>query len=129
MVQEDDNILERAYSHNIRYSEKIQLRLVENNPWNIEYIKYPTPKVQQKAVQEKPYVIKEIEDANETIQFLAVHANYKTFENITAPTKAVRTYYEKISCKNATDAFECMQKNALEDEPQAEYILANYYKT
>jgi len=92
-----------------------------------DYIKNPTAKVQQRVIESNPYVIQEMPYADASLKSEAVHAHYELYREIKTPSKELTAYHERISCIHATNRVECMQKNALEKDPQAAYILSSYY--
>ena len=70
-------------------TEEEQLKAVQSEPYNIEYITNPTEKMKIEAVTRNPFVIEYIDNPSEELQLLAVKNDATAIEIIDNPTDKV----------------------------------------
>lgn len=73
-------------------TEEEQIKSIQNNPFNIKYIKNLNEELQLKAVKQSGLVIKYIDNPSEKVQLEAIKQTGVAIEYIKKPTEKVLEY-------------------------------------
>lgn len=85
-------------------NEEFQLAAVKNNPESIRFIRYPTERVIEEAIDIDSSVIQYIDDPSEDIQVMAVKNNPENINLIDNPCRdAIDAVYDEDSEKSWLD--------------------------
>jgi hypothetical protein len=99
IVEKNGWNIEYIIKNDILPSEKVQLSAVNQNGSAIHYIENPSEKVQLAAVKENGNVIHHISNPSEKVQLAAVNNDTYSIKYIKNPYPSVIELYEKLSGK------------------------------